>query len=133
MPDASQISLSAMGIGVSDLVRSVDFYTRVIGMVELFPLHLPDMDEVILGFPGHSAALVLMHWTDGSDRDYAGNPVKVVLNVPDAAALADAIRAEGLPIDREAEALPSLGNAVIAMAQDPDGYVIELLQAAAPA
>ena len=131
MTDKSPNSLTAMGIGVADLARSVDFYTRVLGLQQVMPLSLPDMDEVILGFPGHPAAVVLMHWTDGSERNYTGNPAKLVFTVDDAAAIIESIRAEGLAVTREAAAVPELGGMIIAFATDPDGYVIELMQALA--
>ena len=36
--------------------------------------------------------------------------------------------AEGLEITREPTPIPELGDAVVGLAKDPDGYVIELLQ-----
>ena len=121
--------LGAMGIGVGDLARSVDFYTRVLGMEKLSTLTLPHMDEVILGYDrARGPALVLMHYTDGSDPSYRDLPVKVVVYVADPAALADAIRAEGLAIIREPAPVPELGGVVVGFAKDPDGYLLELLQ-----
>jgi lactoylglutathione lyase len=121
--------LGAVGIGVSDLERSRDFYTRVVGMKELTTFTLPHMDEVVVGFPGRSgSALVLMHWTDGSERDLANLPVKIVCQVPDPAGLAARIRADGLEIVREPAPVPALGNAVVGFGKDPDGYLIEILQ-----
>jgi lactoylglutathione lyase len=121
--------IGAVGIAVSDLDKSVDFYSRVFGLVQVMKLSLPDMNEVILGFEGsRSAALVLMHYTDGVERNVTDLPVKVVFYVPDPTALADAIRAEGLAITREPEAVKELGGSVIGFAKDPDGYTIELIQ-----
>lgn len=121
--------LGAMGIGVSDLARSVDFYTRVLGMETLTTLTLPHMDEVILGYDrSRGPALVLMHHTDGSDPSCTNLPVKVVVYVADPAGLADAIRAEGLDIVREPAPVPELGGAVVGFAKDPDGYMVEILQ-----
>jgi lactoylglutathione lyase len=121
--------LGAMGIGVADLERSVDFYTRVMGMEQITTLTLPEMDEVILGYSrSRGPALVLMHHTDGRDVSYAGLPIKVVVYVSDPAALADAVRAEALEITREPTPVPELGDAVVGFARDPDGYVIEILQ-----
>lgn len=120
--------VGALGIGVSDLQRSADFYTRVAGMRELMKLTLPEMDEIILGYGKRGAAVVLMHWTDGSEQNYANLPVKIVLYSPDPAALADRIRAEGLEITREPAAVPELGGAVVGFAKDPDGYVLELME-----
>ena len=58
--------VGAVGIGVSDLARSVDFYPRVLGMKTLQTFKLADRDEVVLGFEDRRSANVLMHWTDGS-------------------------------------------------------------------
>jgi lactoylglutathione lyase len=121
--------LGAMGIGVSDLDRSVDFYRRVLGMEQIGKLRLPEMDEVLLGYNrSRGPALVLMHYTDGREVDYAHLPVKVVVYVSDPTALAAAIRAEGLEVTREPAPVPELGDAVVGFATDPDGYVVEILQ-----
>jgi len=121
--------VGAVGIGVSDLKRSIDFYTRVIGMTKLQKFALPHMDEMVVGFEGRrGSAIVLMHWTDGTEPNYRDLPIKIVLYVPDPPAVADAIRAEGLEIIREPTPIPELGDAVVGLAKDPDGYVIELLQ-----
>ena len=121
-------NMVAVGIGVADLARAEDFYVRVLGMQVQQRIKLPHMDETIVSHAGRTS-VVLMHWTDGSARNYQGNPVKLVFYVPDAKALMERIRAEGLPISREAAASPDFGNTIIGMAEDPDGYVIELLQA----
>lgn len=118
----------ATGIGVSDLDRSADFYTRVLGMKVQQTFKLDHMDEIMVGYEGKGASLVLMHWTDGSARTYRDNPIKIVLYVPDAAAAVDAIRAEGLEIVREAATSAGMGGALIAFGKDPDGYLVELIQ-----
>ena len=66
--------IGAFGIGVSDLERSVDFYSRVLGMVEQRRIKIATMDEVVIDFEGRPP-LVLMHYTDGSAQNYANNPV----------------------------------------------------------
>lgn len=120
--------IGAVGIGVSDLARSADFYTRVLGMKVITTFKLDYMDEIVVGFEGRGSALVLMHWTDGSARNYANNPIKIVLYVPNPKAAADAIRADGLEIVREPTPIAALGGAVVGFAKDPDGYLVELLQ-----
>lgn len=120
--------MMAVGIGVSELARSEDFYVRVLGMSVQQRISLPHMTEVVLGYPG-AVPVVLMHWIDGSSPNYANNPIKLVFTVPDASALVEAIRAEGLPITREATPTPEFNNMIIALAQDPDGYVVEFIQA----
>ena len=122
--------VGAMGIGVSDLDRSFDFYTRVMGMKQQFELKLPYMDEKILIYGGSTgSAVVLMHYTDGSEQHYKNNPVKLVFYVDDPKAVIDRIRNDGLEIVREAEAVPELGGAIVGFAKDPDNYLLEILQA----
>lgn len=122
--------VGAVGIGVSDLERSVDFYTRVLGMETLQKFSLPHMDEVVVGYRQRAgAAVVLMRYTDGSNPNVRDLPIKLVLYVADPTAVAAAIRADGLEIVREPEPVPELANAVVGFAKDPDGYLIELLQA----
>ena len=121
-------NLWAVGIGVSDMARSEDFYTRVLGMQVQQRIELPHLREVIVGYEGRTA-VVLMHWLDGSNPNYRSNPVKLVFFVPDAKAVMERIRADGLPITREAEVMPDFNNMLIGLAEDPDGYVVEFLQA----
>ena len=122
--------LGAVGLGVSDLKRSTDFYTRVLGMKQTQTFSLGYMDEVVVAWEGtRGSSLVLMHWTDGSKINYKDLPIKVVVYVADPKALVNKIRAEGLEITREPAPVPSLGNALVGLAKDPDGYVIEILQA----
>jgi lactoylglutathione lyase len=122
--------LTAVGIGVSDLARSEDFYSRVLGMRRTGSFKLDYIDEIMLAHEGRSA-VVLMHYTDGSARNYRDNPVKLVFYVADPIALTERIRAEGLEITREPAPIEGLGGAVVALGKDPDGYVIELIQAPA--
>ncbi|MFO1014854.1 MAG: VOC family protein [Caulobacteraceae bacterium] len=123
--------LGATGIGVSDLARSAAFYEKVLGMKQTQTFKLDYMDEIVLAHEGRTA-VVLMHWTDGSPRDYRNNPVKLVFYVADPKAVADKFLAEGLEVTRYPSPVPTLGNAMVGLAKDPDGYVIELLQARIP-
>jgi lactoylglutathione lyase len=120
--------LTAVGIGVSDLERSESFYRDVLGMKRIQTFKLDYMDEIMLAHEGRNA-VVLMHYTDGSARNYRDNPVKLVFYVTDPKALADRVRAAGLEVTREPAPTPGLG--VVCLAKDPDGYVIELIQRAA--
>jgi len=125
--------LTAVGIGVADLERSTRYYEEVLGMKKLRTFEVEYMDEVMLAHEGRNA-VVLMHYTDGSARNYRDNPVKLVFYVTDPAGLAAKIKADGLEITHEPTPNAGLGGAVICLAKDPDGYVIELIQRpAAPA
>jgi lactoylglutathione lyase len=119
----------AVGIGVADLQRSAAFYRDVLGMRELMTFSLPHMEEIVLGWGRKGASVVLMQYTDGSDPVTTNLPVKLVMYVDDPVALAATIRDAGFPIEREPERVPSLGNAMVGFAKDPDGYLLELLEA----
>jgi lactoylglutathione lyase len=124
--------LTAVGIGVSDLERSTAFYRDVLGMQLQRTFEVGYMDEVMLAHEGRNA-VVLMHYTDGSARNYQNNPVKLVFYVTDPAAIAAKVKAAGLEVTHEPAPNASLGGAVICLAKDPDGYVIELIQRPATA
>lgn len=119
--------LSAVGIGVSDLAKSTDFYVNVMGMEKIRSYHLDYMDEEVLGYPDAESYIVLMHWTDGSPRNYRDLPVKIVTRVKDPAALAAKIKAAGYEVTREPQASAQVGGAIVGFAKDPDGYTLELL------
>ena len=110
--------LGAVGIGVSDLNRSVDFYTRIFGMKKVWKLKLPHMHEVVLNLEGgRGSSVVLMHYIDGSNPNYTNNPVKLVFYVADPKECVELIRREGLEIIREATPVPELRNAVVGLAK----------------
>ncbi|MBN1381814.1 MAG: VOC family protein [Deltaproteobacteria bacterium] len=133
MTQAISNYMGATGIGVSDLKRSMDFYMNVFGLKKIWKLKLPQMHEIILNFEGEQkASVVLMHYVDGSNPNYKNNPVKLVFYVTDPKACIEKIRGEGLEIVREATPVPELRNAVVGLAKDPDGYLLEILQSAAP-
>lgn len=119
--------LSAVGIGVSDLARSTDFYVNVMGMQKVRSYKLDYMDEEVLGYPDGESYIVLMHWTDGSPRSYKDLPIKIVTRTKDPVALAARIKAAGYEVTREPQPSSQVGGAVVGFAKDPDGYVLELL------
>lgn len=123
--------LGAVGIGVSDLQASAEFYKAALGLKEIQTFKLPYMDEIVLAHEARTA-VVLMHWTDGSARNYRDVPVKLVFYVTDPKAAAEAIRQAGGRITLEPAPQASLGGAMVGLGKDLDGYVIELLQAPEP-
>ena len=120
--------LTAVGIGVSDLPRSEAFYRDVLGMQVTQTFKLDYMDEIVLAHEGRNA-VILMHWTDGSAHNYKDAPVKLVFYVTDPAGYANRIRGAGCEVTREPAPIETLGGAVVGLAKDPDGYVIELIEA----
>lgn len=121
---------------VGDLQRSIDFYTRVLGMRLLRTSDNPQYQYTLafLGFgsnPEH--AEVELTYNYGVDRYEMGTAYgHLAIAVPDAAAAVERIRAAGGVITREAGPVKG-GSTVIAFVQDPDGYKIELIERAADA
>ena len=120
--------LGATGIGVADLEASAAFYKAALGMKELRRITLPYMDEIILGHDGR-VALVLMHWTDGSERQYANLPIKLVFYVTDPVAVAGRVVEAGGRITFGPAPVEAFGGAMIGLCKDLDGTTVELLQA----
>ncbi|MGI9235500.1 MAG: VOC family protein [Woeseiaceae bacterium] len=121
--------IGAVGIAVSELETSVAFYTNIVGMVELQTFELPAVTQVVLGFEGvRGASVLLMKHKDDTNRNFENSPVKLVFYIPDTAATLEAVRDAGFVVEREAIEVPSMGNAIVGFAKDPDGYLVEFFQ-----
>ena len=136
-PDAStaaapQSLLGAVGIVVTDLKKSTDFYTRILGMKQTASYNLANMDEVVLAHDNpRGSSLVLMQYKDGTKFTFPDPPMlKLVNYVADPKVVVDKIRAEGYKVTREPAPSAVLNNTVLGFAKDPDGYDLEIIQLA---
>lgn len=120
--------IGAFGIAVSDLKKSEAFYTTALGMKAMQRFTLENMEELVVGFEGRGAAIVLMQYTDGVKRDLSAFAGKLVFYFDDVQAAAARIRAAGCAITREPEAVKGFGGALIGFGLDPDGYTLELIE-----
>jgi len=118
---------------VGDLDRSVDFYTRVLGMRVLRTRDVPEY-KYQLAFLGYGqgnaegGAELELTYNYGVDRYELGTAFgHLALGVPDVAGACDRIRAAGGKVTREAGPVKG-GSTVIAFIEDPDGYKIELIE-----
>ena len=116
---------------VGDLQRSIDFYTKVLGMRLLRTTERPEQKYslVFVGYgtnPDH-AEIELTYNHGVSNYELGTAYGHIALGVPNVAAACDKIRAAGGTITREAGPVKG-GNTVIAFVQDPDGYKIELIE-----
>lgn len=121
--------LGGVGIGVSDLAAATAFYCDVFGMSKLVDLELETMDEAILTAEGSHVALILMCHTDGVDRDLANTGGKIVVNVADPAATIALAVEHGGALMSEPQPNEMMGGKHIGFITDPDGQVIELIEA----
>ena len=116
---------------VGDLQKSVDFYTRVLGMNLLRTTERPEQ-KYSLAFVGYGTnpdhAEIELTYNHGVSSYELGTAYgHIALGVPDVYAACDKIRAAGGNITREPGPVKG-GNTVIAFVTDPDGYKIELIQ-----
>ncbi|MGZ8274463.1 MAG: lactoylglutathione lyase [Burkholderiaceae bacterium] len=116
---------------VGDLQRSIDFYTKVLGMELLRTTDRPDQ-KYTLAFVGYGAnpdhAELELTYNYGVDKYELGTAYgHQAIGVDDAYAACERIRAAGGTITREPGPVKG-GATVIAFVQDPDGYKIELIQ-----
>jgi lactoylglutathione lyase len=116
---------------VGDLQRSIDFYTKVLGMKLLRTTDRPEQ-KYSLAFVGYGSnpeqAEIELTYNYGVASYELGSAYgHIALGVPDAYAACDRIRAAGGNITREPGPVKG-GDTVIAFVTDPDGYKIELIQ-----
>jgi lactoylglutathione lyase len=118
---------------VGDLDRSIDFYTRILGMNLLRTTERPQQKYSLafVGFGKGNAdgqAEIELTYNHGVHQYELGTAYgHIALGVSDAYATCAAIKAAGGQVTREAG--PVLGgDTIIAFVTDPDGYKIELIQ-----
>jgi lactoylglutathione lyase len=118
-------------IRVGDLQRSIDFYTRVLGMSLLRREDFPDgkFTLAFLGYgPEETHPAIELTYNYGVESYELGTGFgHIALGTPDIQAACAAVRAAGGRITREPGPMKH-GTSVIAFAVDPDGYKIELIQ-----
>jgi len=118
---------------VGDMPRSVDFYTRVIGMNVLRSVDMPEQKYSLtfLGFGTGNAeggGELELTYNYGVPAYELGTAFgHLAIGVPDVASTCEAIRAAGGKVVRPAGPVKG-GTTVIAFVEDPDGYKIELIQ-----
>jgi lactoylglutathione lyase len=120
-------------IRVGDLQRSIDFYTKLLGMKELRRRDVPD-GKYTLAFLGYGEGNkegqgeIELTYNYGVEKYELGNAFgHLAVGVPDVKAACEAVRAGGGKVTREAGPV-KFGTTVIAFVEDPDGYKIELIE-----
>jgi catechol 2,3-dioxygenase-like lactoylglutathione lyase family enzyme len=132
-------------ITVSDLAKSYDFYTKIIGLKRALtvnqkePVPLPTVTddsgpafvEVGLNFSGSFADpfFDLVHQRGEKPTPSSANMTVVGFKVPDAPAVIRRVKEAGYEVIREAPVVGP-GEMSIGMVRDPDGYRVEIIQAA---
>ena len=118
-------------IRVTDLDKSIDFYTKIFGMKLLRKKDFPD-GKFTLAFVGYGSeddntVIELTHNWETDKYDMGNAFGHIAIGVEDAYKACDDITAKGGNVVRPAGPMKH-GGSVIAFVKDPDGYMIELIE-----
>lgn len=118
-------------IRVTDLEKSIDFYTNIFGMELLRKKDFPS-GKFTLAFVGYGSeddntVLELTHNWETDSYDMGNAFGHIAIAVDDAYKACDDITAKGGDVVRPAGPMKH-GGGVIAFVKDPDGYMIELIE-----
>jgi lactoylglutathione lyase len=130
--DTSKFKLLHTMIRVKDLNRSIDFYTRHLGMKLLWRKDYPT-GEFTLAFVGygdeadHTVIELTHNWGQTEPYDLGDGFGHLAVGVPDIYGTCAALEKDGIKIPRPPGPMKH-GGSVIAFVEDPDGYKIELIE-----
>lgn len=118
-------------IRTGNLDRSIEFYTRVLGMKLLRRNDYPE-GKFTLAFVGYgdeaSTAVIELTYNWGVEHYSPGDGFgHIAIAVDDARATCEEVKRNGGKVIREAGPMRH-GTTVIAFLSDPDGYKIELIE-----
>ncbi|WP_117233015.1 lactoylglutathione lyase [Vibrio maerlii] len=116
-------------IRVADLDKSIEFYTKVLGMKELERHENTEYRYtlVFVGYEQGGTTIELTYNWDTNEYDMGNAFGHLALGVEDIYSACAEIKERGGNVSREPG--PVLGGSThIAFVKDPDGYAIELIQ-----
>ena len=119
-------------IRVKDLEKSLDFYTRLLGMNLIRKKDYPS-GEFTLAFVGYGdeasdTVIELTHnWGQAEPYELGSGFGHLAIGVPDIYGTCEQLESEGVSIPRPPGPMKH-GGSVIAFVEDPDGYKIELIE-----
>jgi len=119
-------------IRVGNLQRSIDFYTKILGMNLIRQKDYPD-GKFTLAFVGYgneqdNSVIELTHNWDTENYELGNGFGHLAVEVDDVYQATADIKSQGGKILRDAGPM-NAGSTIIAFVEDPDGYEIELLGA----
>lgn len=130
--DTSKFRMLHTMIRVFDLDKSIDFYTRHLGM-KLLRRTDYESGRFTLAFVGYgeesaNTVIELTHnWDQAEPYTIGSGYGHMAIGVPDIYATCAAMEAEGVKIPRPPGPMKH-GGSVIAFIEDPDGYKVELIE-----
>lgn len=131
MAEGSKFRFMHTMVRVRDVDRSLDFYTRLLGMTLLRRMDFPE-GRFTLAFVGYGpedshAVMELTHnWDQEGPYDLGTGYGHIALGVHDIYGVCKELEAAGARIPRRPGPMKH-GTTHIAFVDDPDGYKIELI------
>ncbi|EKE75278.1 lactoylglutathione lyase [Oceanibaculum indicum] len=130
--DTSGFRMLHTMIRVLDLDKSIDFYTRLLGM-NLLRRTDYESGRFTLAFVGYgdekaNTVIELTHnWDQAEPYTIGSGFGHLAIGVPDIYGTCEKLAAEGVKIPRPPGPMKH-GGSVIAFIEDPDGYKVELIE-----
>ncbi len=130
--DTGKFALLHTMIRVRDLDRSLDFYTRLLGMKVLRHKDYPggEVTNVFVGYGDeatHTVIELTHNWGREEAYDLGTGWGHLAVGAPDIYATCEQLEKEGVTITRPPGPMKH-GTTVIAFIEDFDGYKIELIE-----
>ena len=121
-----------MMIRVKNQEKSIDFYTRHLGMKVLRQKEFEGgrFTNTFIGYGDETSEAVIeltYNWDQDEPYSHGSGFGHLAIGVPDIYATCAALEAEGVSIPRAPGPMKH-GTTVIAFIEDPDGYKIELIE-----
>lgn len=131
--DASQFRLTQAMLRVTDLDRSIAFYTELLGMsvLERREHKKNQFSQVILGYAAGFAGMTIelvFNWSDEQPYTHGTSYGHIAIGVTGITAFCDRLAAHGVTMPRPPRAQRH-GESIVAFIEDPDGHRIKLVQA----
>lgn len=134
--DSRDFRLLHAMLRVADLDRSIDFYTRQLGMrlIERREHKKNMFSQAYLGYADSGSGMTIelvSNWI--RDEAYAHGDAfgHIAIGVTNITRLCDRLSAAGVPMPRPPRSQRH-GESIVAFIEDPDGYRVELVQAPLP-
>jgi len=126
----SQFKLSHTMIRVRDLEKSLDFYTRIMGMQVLRNTEYAEgrFTNVFIGYGPETEVTTIeltYNWDQPEAYEKGNGYGHLAIEVPNTVDAVEYLKAQGVTIKSPAKQMKH-GKRMLAFILDPDGYVIEL-------
>lgn len=127
-PPPRSLGLLSAAFTVTDLDRSLAFYTKGLGLTAPARIENPKATEAPLLFPGGGPSLLLIRSKAAAPADAAPPRIgRIILDVADLRGLAARLQAAGYALASPVVENPQ-HHVLVAVVKDPDGNELELVQ-----